>query len=133
MMLGYTLNEAPCFEHLLKFRFIPDLKLSSYTQSIAKVAGKMFNSLFYSRKYLTPPTVLYLDKSQIRNQKWNMVTISGKELSNLLFPALTEFKSTYEVMNYFPPYTPSPPQTQYCKLVTLLLFPWKNILTDYVP
>merc|ERR1712215_258105 len=60
------LEEAPCLERLLGLKFTPDLKWNSYIASVAKEASKMIGSLYRSREYLTPSSILYLYKSQIR-------------------------------------------------------------------
>ena len=61
-----TLSEALCLDRLLGLKITPDLKWNEYIREVAKVAGKMVGSLFRSRKYLTPASMLYLYKSQIR-------------------------------------------------------------------
>lgn len=85
MMDMSFLNEAPCLKPLLWLKFIPDLKLNSYIGFITKDAGKIVGVLYGSRKYFTPPGVLYLYKS--------IFATSGLELPDPHFLALTEFQS----------------------------------------
>ena len=61
-----TLSESSCFDRLLGLKITPDLKWNEYIREVAKVAGKMVGSLLRSRKYLSPESILYLYKSQIR-------------------------------------------------------------------
>ena len=61
-----TLEDAPCLERLLGLKFTLDLRWNSYILSVAKEASKMVGSFFRSKRYLTPPAILYLYKSQIR-------------------------------------------------------------------
>ena len=61
-----TLSEASSFDRLLGLKITPDLKWNEYIGEVAKVAGKMVGSLFRSRRYLSPASILYLYKSQIR-------------------------------------------------------------------
>ena len=64
-MENASLSEATCFDKLLGLKFTPDLKWNSYIESVAKEAAKMVGSLHQSKRYLTPPAILYLYKSQI--------------------------------------------------------------------
>ena len=61
-----ALNEAPCLEKLLGLKLTPDLKWNDYITSIAKEAAKMVGNLYRLRKFLTPSSIAYLFKSQIR-------------------------------------------------------------------
>ena len=65
-MNGSPLKEASCFDRLLGLKFTPDLRWNTYIRSVAKATGKMVGSFYRSKKYLTPPAILYLYKSQIR-------------------------------------------------------------------
>ena len=65
-MENASLSEASCFDKLLGLKFTPDLKWNSYIESVAKETAKMVGSLHRSKRYLTPPAILYLYKSQIR-------------------------------------------------------------------
>ena len=65
-MEGSNLVEAPCLEKLLGLKLTPDLKWNAYILAVAADTGKMVGSFYRSRKYLTPPALLYLYKSQIR-------------------------------------------------------------------
>lgn len=51
----YILNEAPCFERLLRIKFTAHLKWNSYIESTVKEDGKMVGSLYHSR---TPSAML---------------------------------------------------------------------------
>ena len=65
-MENASLSEAASFDKLLGLKFTPDLKWNSYIESVAKETAKMVGSLHRSKRYLTPPAILYLYKSQIR-------------------------------------------------------------------
>ena len=62
------LNEASCLNKLLGLNFTPDLKWNSYidSDSVAKDAARIMGSLYRSMRLLTPESLLYLYKSQIR-------------------------------------------------------------------
>ena len=51
---------------LLGLIFTPTMDWKPYLQSIAKAASRKVGSLYRSRRYLTPETILYLYKSTIR-------------------------------------------------------------------
>ena len=65
-MSDTILSESPCFDRLLGLKITPDLKWNDYIGEVAKTAGMMVGSLSRSRKYLSPASILYLYKSQIR-------------------------------------------------------------------
>ena len=56
------------FHHnrLLGLTFTSDHKWDTYISNIAKNASRMVGSLYRSKKYLLPSSILYLYKSQIR-------------------------------------------------------------------
>ena len=66
MMDNSVLTDAPFFDKLLGLKITPDLKWDSYLDNVKKEVAKMVGSLSRSRKFLTPPAILYLYKSQIR-------------------------------------------------------------------
>ena len=92
-----TLSEASSFDRLLGLKITPDLKWNEYIGEVAKVAGKMVGSLFRSRTYLSPASILYLYKSQIA-QRWNIVAIFGAELPRPLYPVLIEFNAVCVIL-----------------------------------
>ena len=65
-MDGTYLNESTCLNKLLGLKFTPDLKWNAYIDSVAKDAARMVGSLYRSMRLLTPESLLYLYKSQIR-------------------------------------------------------------------
>ena len=65
-MNGVDLVESDSHDRLLGLKLTTDLKWDSYITRIAKNASKMVGSFYRSRKYLSPSSILYLYKSQIR-------------------------------------------------------------------
>ena len=65
-MNGESLDEQQSLDRLLGLKFTSNLKWSSYIRDVAKDVSKMIGSFFRSRRYLTPQSILYLYKSQIR-------------------------------------------------------------------
>merc|ERR1712101_94461 len=65
-MAGTDLPEASCHERLLGLRLTSDLKWNAYILSVAKEASKIIISLYRSRRFFTPKSILYIYKSQIR-------------------------------------------------------------------
>lgn len=65
----------------MRLKFIANIRLNAYIRSIAKVTGKMVDFLCHSSKYLIPPVMLHLDKSQIK-LKMVFAAISSLELPN---------------------------------------------------
>ena len=66
LMDNANLSEASCFDKLLGLKFTPNLKWNSYIEPVAKETAKMVGYLHLSKKYLTPPAIFYLYKSQIQ-------------------------------------------------------------------
>ena len=62
-MENAILSEASCFDKLLGLKFTTDLKWNFYIESVAKETAKMVGSLHRSKRYLTPPAILYLYKT----------------------------------------------------------------------
>ena len=60
------MNESSCLNKLLGLKFTPDLKWNEYIDSVAKGAARMVGTLYRSMRLLTPESLLYLYKSQIR-------------------------------------------------------------------
>ena len=65
-MDGTYLHEPSCLNKLLCLKFTPELKWNSSIDSVAKYAARMVGALYRSMRLLTPESLLYLYKSQIR-------------------------------------------------------------------
>ena len=66
LMNDENLVEFDSLDRLLGLKLSSDLKWDDYINSLAKSASKMVGSFYRSRKYLSPSSILYLYKSQIR-------------------------------------------------------------------
>ena len=65
-MNGVDLVESDSHDRLLGLKLTTDLKWDSYITRFAKNASKMVGSFYRSHKHLSPSSILYLYKSQIR-------------------------------------------------------------------
>ena len=65
-MNGVDLVESDSHDRLLGLTLSSDLKWDTYIARIAKNASKMVGSFYRSRNFLSPSSILYLYKSQIR-------------------------------------------------------------------
>ena len=65
-MNGVELAESNSHNRLLGLTLTSDLKWDTYIRKIAKNASRMIESLYRSKQYLSPSSILYLYKSQIR-------------------------------------------------------------------
>lgn len=75
------------------YKCYPYLKWNSYIEYIAKHTGKMVGSSCRSKKDMTP-TVMFLFKRILSDQKCGIAVIKRQELPDLYFPVLTEFKKS---------------------------------------
>ena len=65
-MDGVALEEQMSLDRLLGVKFTPDLKWNLYLEEVGKDVSKMIGSFYRSKKYLSPESLLYLYKSQVR-------------------------------------------------------------------
>ena len=65
-MEGEALEEQVCLDRLGRVKSSSDLKWNNYIEDVGKDVYKMIGSFYQSKKYLTPESLLYLYKSQIR-------------------------------------------------------------------
>ena len=66
LMNDVELEEKSCLDRLIGLKLTSDLKWNAYIVEVAKNVSKMIGSFYRSKKYLTPESILYLYKSQIR-------------------------------------------------------------------
>ena len=100
-MNGNVLDESSTL-HLLGLTLTSDLSFKPYIKSIAKLASAKVASLYRARHFLTPDSILYLYKSQIRpcmeycchiwggssNDALSLLDKVQKRILNLVGPAL---------------------------------------------
>ena len=65
-MNDVELEEKSCLDRLIGLKLTSDLKWNAYMVEVTKSVSKMIGSFYRSKKYLTPESILYLYKSQIR-------------------------------------------------------------------
>lgn len=101
-MNNCTLN-ALCTEHLLSFKFTPDLNLNSYIQFMLKMLEKWSTYSITSGPSKLLPYFIF---TNVRlNQKWSIATISKVDMLSPHFPVLVELKIIYMFLlgkTYFP-------------------------------
>lgn len=83
--MSFLFKAAPCCWCLLAQARPKPSRTCIPIQSIAKDNGRMFSSLYCVSKYLTPPTMVYFYKRQIR-QKRSIADLSGLDLLGPHFP-----------------------------------------------
>lgn len=86
MMTNWTLNAAPCLEHLFRLKITGDLKSNTYIQYLVrKTYWKNYGFLLKLHKVLEISPMVYLKKNR-SDQKWRAVAKPVIELDKPLFP-----------------------------------------------
>lgn len=111
----------------MKCNFCSHTSCNLYIRFIAIDADKGVGSLYPSRKWQSPFGIFYI-------YKWSTATLSGWELANHQFPAVTEFEMctrNYGWVNIFHPTKPF--KSTEIRIFITLYFLWLMSNINYFP